>query len=509
MKLFWMKNKVLIATLCAVLALGFAFWGGLRLFAGNEMQDAFVRTAYADAEAAATPASEQTEGTATLTPDQMPVPTETPVPEPTSAPTPLSPEYISQELLHTEWRYDSVLPRITNSVPYEARTWKEGAPVKDDLADAAKNKAWQIYSVLLGRELDLDAVTVSQYWDKSGYRENILRLTDEKNDFVCVLRESDLSLLVADNALFAASETLDHKKDAESVANYLGTNSTGKVFGHGGSQNRDGSWVEQSVGYELGDGRWITLSYANRSLHGVQVHPDYYSMQESACFQADIRIAPEVVHLVAPERFEKGSLDAIAEGDMTPEQVEQLYRTFLSAANSRAETRRQATGKTLEELDYNLKEGEITYYLDRSGYRENYYHIEKKGLVIMDVAAKSGYIVRAKCNALYNLDPALDLTPIDYDHMGGKEYLDYVRNIAEQTWGAENVRDVDVNAVYDGNYCTIDPYMTDGSWYEFFFEGGKLTEIQFFATERCGIMGWGADALYVNTITGEEFYLEW
>ncbi len=45
---------------------------------------------------------------------------------------------------------------------------------------------------------------------------------------------------------------------------------------------------------------------------------------------------------------------------------------------------------------------------------------------------------------------------IDYDHMGGEEYIAYVRNIAEQTFGKENVKDVDVNAVYDGNYCTID-----------------------------------------------------
>ena len=49
MKLFWMKNKALIAALCAVLVLGVAFWGGLRLFEGNQMQDVFVRTAYADA----------------------------------------------------------------------------------------------------------------------------------------------------------------------------------------------------------------------------------------------------------------------------------------------------------------------------------------------------------------------------------------------------------------------------------------------------------------------------
>ena len=50
MKLFWIKNKVLIATLCAVLALGFAFWGGLRLFEGRAMEDTFVRTSFAEAE---------------------------------------------------------------------------------------------------------------------------------------------------------------------------------------------------------------------------------------------------------------------------------------------------------------------------------------------------------------------------------------------------------------------------------------------------------------------------
>ena len=56
MKQFWMKNKVLIATLCAVLALGIVFWGGLRLFEGNQMQDALIRTAAAEAEATSTPA---------------------------------------------------------------------------------------------------------------------------------------------------------------------------------------------------------------------------------------------------------------------------------------------------------------------------------------------------------------------------------------------------------------------------------------------------------------------
>jgi hypothetical protein len=127
----------------------------------------------------------------------------------------------------------------------------------------------------------------------------------------------------------------------------------------------------------------------------------------------------------------------------------------------------------------------------------------------MDIAAKSGYIVHATCDGLYNPDDDLKLITIDYDHMGGVEYIHYVKYVVEQTFGKENVKEVDVNAVYDGNYCTIDAYMMDGRWYEFCFEGGRLMEIQHYATERCGIMGWGADALYVNTVTGEEFYQEW
>jgi hypothetical protein len=214
---------------------------------------------------------------------------------------------------------------------------------------------------------------------------------------------------------------------------------------------------------------------------------------------------PGIVHLVSEACFTRGDLNDIAEGDMTPAEVEAMYSRFLTAALGK----RFDPNDPTKEIGYQLAPGQLVYYRDDSCYRENYYHIQDT-FVIMDIAAKSGYIVRADCSKLYNQqDPAMDLRSIDYDHMGGEEYIAYVRNIAEQTWGKENVKSVDVNAVYDGNYCTIDPYMTDGRWYEFFFEGGMLTEIQHFATERSGIMGWGADSLYVNTVTGEKFSLEW
>ena len=489
MRLFWMKNKVLIATLLAVLVLGVAFWGGLRLFEGGRMQDVMIRTSFAEAEATPTPA-----------PGEMPVPT--------AAPTELPAEKISADILGLEWKYRSILPRISNTVPHEAKSWKEGDKVEDSLAVTAITRTGELYETLLHRTLDLSAVSVTRYVDEKGYRPNILRLTDEKNDFVCVLRESDLSLLVADNGQIAASEWMDAKKDAATVAEFLGTEAKANDMDRGGS-SRNGEWIERSLAYELGDGRWITLAYTRNTFHGVQVHEDKRCMEESVCFLADITMNPDIVHLVAPENFEQGNPKEPAQGDMTVAEVTALYRRFLSAANGRASEVRAAEGKTMEELDYNLKDWEITYFLDKSGYREDFYHIHKDGLIDMDIAAKSGYIVRATCQELYNPEEDLKLINIDYDHMGGEEYIHYVQYVAEQTWGKENVKSVDVNAVYDGNYCTIDAYMTDGRWYEFFFAGGRLTEIQHFAAERIDICGWGADALYVNTVTGEEFYQEW
>jgi len=513
MKLFWMKNKVLIATLLAVLVLGVAFWGGLRLFEGERMQDVLVRTSFAEAVATATPTEEPgtvgltgDDPTATLSPYPLPVRTDAPLQ------TAMPAELVSEDILHLEWRYKDIFPRITNTYSYQAKTWKEGDKVDDALADAARRKVKDVFYELFndgGDYHDFDNATVVRYVDESGYRENVLRITGANNDFACVLAEKDLSLLIADNAKFPATAAIHEKEDAKEVAQYLGTTLGKGMENQGGSRKgRDGDWIERFFGFELSDGRWITLCYTMNTLNGVQVHQDRYSMQEGVCFQADIRHSPEVVHLVAEENFVQGDPKAPAEGDMTVDEIMLMYRNFLSAANGRASVRRDAEGKTVEELDYNLKDWEITYFLDKSGYRENFYHIHKDGLIDMDIAAKSGYIVRATCQELYNPDDDLKLINIDYDHMGGEEYIRYVQYVAEQTWGKEAVKSVDVNAVYDGNYCTIDAYMTDGRWYEFFFAGGRLTEIQHFAAERIDICGWGADSLYVNTITGEEFYQE-
>ena len=159
---------------------------------------------------------------------------------------------------------------------------------------------------------------------------------------------------------------------------------------------------------------------------------------------------------------------------------------------------------TLANGDGEYDEPRMTFYIDNSGTRENYWHMEGKKLT-MDLSSKSKWIVSLTCDNLWNA--SYDLTKVEYESMGGKEYEDYVRNIMSDIYGT-GLKDVSNNAVYDYHYCTEDAWMTDGSVYEFLFEDGKLQQVFFCADEECfraGLYGWRADNEYVNSATGETF----
>ena len=499
MKNFFSRNRALVIALAVILGFGAIFWSVMTLFKNVKMQDVLIMTSAAEAEEKEAVRND---------PNIWDV---TPEPEPTPTP---QPDQMMEQILGREWRYKDVFPRITSIYSYIADTWKEGDPVEPELEKKAIGIVRDIYSKILGRDLggDLSAI---RYVDESGYRNNVLRITNEAQNFVCCLLEKNLQVLIADNTVVSGTGTSDWKKDAEKIAKVLGVE-VGADYGmntysHGKSTDRNGTVLSEALSFATTGGScpYVTVSYAMGNLVGFMVHPSEAAMREMVPFDADIRYDERVVHLVAPENFVPGDIRNIQDGDMSPEDAELIYRNFVSAANSRAEERRQAEGKTVDELDYNLGPDEISYVLDRSGYRENYYHIEKKNLITMDIAAKSGYIVRAECNALYNLDPALDLRSIPYGKMGGDEYIAYVQNIADRTFKPEDVDSVDVNAVYDGNYCTIDIEMKDGRWYELGFTGGCLMYVEHYPTRMADMAGWAADSMYINTITGEIFIQGW
>lgn len=492
MKLFWIKNRVLILTMAAVLTLGAMFWGGLHLMKESQMRDVLIRTAEAEAAVQAADVQQEGNGGSSVMPTPTPVPAE-------------SAEALYQQIVEQERRYRSIVPQIDNMVAYNYRKWKEGDPVDEALQDKARQEAINDFALIMGIDIPEEGITVTRYTDEGGYRENILRLTNEKQEFICVLTEKDLTLVAADTVLYSVKKvTPDPKDDGSEAAKILFAMVKGTPYVRNASSGRV---KQETYIVALADGRYLSLAYTDNSLHGIKVHPNEYAMEEGVCFLGDIRMHDEVIKPWSEAMFEEGDLNAVQEGDMTPADAKNIYRMFLSAANGRAAERRELENKTLEEFDYELKEGEIIYYLDKSGQRENYYHIENQ-FVSMDIAAKSGYIVKASFSGLYNPKPELDLREIPYEHMGEKEYNDYVRNLVEMTFGKDSYTSIDVNAVADDVMCTMDVEMNDSSWYEFGFRSGRLMYLEYYAYPYSDMPGWVADSTYVNTLTGETFYMD-
>ena len=78
------------------------------------------------------------------------------------------------------------------------------------------------------------------------------------------------------------------------------------------------------------------------------------------------------------------------------------------------------------------------------------------------------------------------------------------------------MKNVDVNAVADYHYCTMDVYLEDGTVYELGFADGVLKYAEHYANDQffwVGInTGWVADTVYVNAATGKKFvpeYRDW
>ena len=179
MNQFWNKNRILVLTMAAVLALGAIFWGGLHLMKESQMQDVLIRTAEAEA------ADRFSKGQQEKNDDNPLMPTPSPVPSRNA-------EEIQRQIVEQEWRYQSIIPRINNTVPYNHKGWKEGEPVDGTLSEKAIKEAIYDFELIMGITIPEEGITVTRYLDENGYRENILRLTNEKQEFICVLTEKEL-----------------------------------------------------------------------------------------------------------------------------------------------------------------------------------------------------------------------------------------------------------------------------------------------------------------------------
>ena len=494
MKSFFRKHKIFMIALCGVLCIGI-FSGLLLTGVINLSKSASSFKTVAEAKEEANKETKDNE-----TPDKMPVPT------PTPQETKLSPDMVRSITEEVQRRRDYVIPVRTSNCPAEnLMIWDVSRPSQEqeELAkDAAKQFTElvfeQSYETLTGYPLKDASVAV--YTDKNGDHDTVLRVTDPAGNYIVSFSETTWKVLCADLLTYPQSDMSDHEKDALRLAEKLGYHSAVLY------RDRNNERIHESV-YMLTTetDECLAISYCGDRLWQFAVYPSQQAMLECEYFLADIQIDYETP--AYPRNFVEAEAPAFGEDQMVNDRkiTSLLYRLYNQLMGEEAK-----------------KQGDFkaTFYRDESGAREDCWVITGEGFE-MTVSAYSRDVIRLDCNI-----PCKDLLTIPYEDMGGAEYEAAARLIGENLFAAlgtydgdahgKAVKNVDVNAVADYHYCTMDVYLEDGTVYELGFADGVLKYAEHYVNDQffwVGInTGWVADTVYVNAATGKKFipdYRDW
>lgn len=416
--------------------------------------------------------------------------------EPTAVTGELSARALASLVSDREFRRDYVIPAIDTVYIVDAKTWKQAEPEdSDSVKAAAYDKCAQIAKGLFNYEMNSD-YSISHYTDNSKHRADFIQIKTNDDALVCTLTADELELINIDYYFIPKGAPInidtmgeyfpaEVMQTADFIAAMFGAKVSDVRFAGGGGYPELTRTIYSII---TDNGMFIDFAVTNGELAAVSVYPSEASMQECVYFDADVQRDPSLVQMASPQDFKEGEP---GEGDMTRDEAQSFYISFLNNANGIA----------------NYDAPVMTFYIDNSGKRENYWHMEGN-LLTMDIASKSKWILSMKCGKLWN--PEFDLTGIEYASMGGREYETYLGHLMSSLYG-DGFLLAGVNAVGDGHYCTEDAWMTDGTVYEFSFEDGKLTEAYYFFNDeyfRYCLGGWQADNLYINSSSGEEFIPE-
>jgi hypothetical protein len=499
MKTFLTKHKVLLIALSGVLCLGVL--SGLVLTGVinfSKEGKTFATVAEAN-ENQNEPASAENGYAEKLT---NPAPTPSPVPEETK----LSPDMIRSITEDVQRRRQYVIPVRTGNCPAEnLMLWDASRPSQEqeNLAkDAAKQFTElvfeQSYETLTGYPLEDASVVV--YTDKDGDRDTVLRVTDPAGNYIVSFSETTWKVLCADLLTYPKTVTIDREKDALRLAEKLGYKSAVLY------RDNNNQWMHEGVYMLTTDtDECLAFSYCGDQLWQFAVYPSQHAMLECEYFLADIQMDYEMP--AYPRNFVQAEAPAFGADQMVNDRTitSLLYRLYNQLSGE--ETKKQENFGAI-------------FYRDESGAREDCWVITGDQFE-MTVSAYSRDVIRLDCAV-----PCKDLLAIPYEKMGGAEYEAVAKLIGENLFAAlgtydgdthgKAVKNVDVNAVADYHYCTMDVWLEDGTVYELGFEDGVLKYAEHYANDDffwVGInTGWVADTVYVNAATGKQYvpeYRDW
>ena len=437
------------------------------------------------------------------------------------------------------------VPRMENSANPELGTWTKEKNPDDAERLKATYQFLGIANAIFAKNYTPNDLTTTFFDDTTGFRPDIWRF-DSKDGVLSGAVEAETFRFLSADCLNEPGDTLhpslqkDATRDtrnldttvaAARIAEILktGVKSIDNVGG-GGYRNGTEAWHFTAI---------TRIALSNDSYCEIRVFGDEKLTPTTVCVYQDADCANErvfwrselqqtegVSKLLYPQDFREGTPDA---DDMPQTEAINFFRQLVGAAG-------------LIDLANGAipPEPSTTFYVDYSGARENYWHVEGSS-ISFDLTSKTGRMLNLTGNA--KLGSNLVLMSIPYEKMGGKEYEEATRNLFTALFGKDAVQSVSNNAVYDDHYCTMDPVMADGTEYEIMYQDGLIVEAALFystdpsrwtsvpdwlkkwattdaKTGELSVQGfsngkkrivpdWLADWVYINNETGEIYAMEW
>ena len=380
--------------------------------------------------------------------------------------------------------------------------WTKSEP-REDQIDSAQSAAEYLTQILFGQTYesltgyDVSNAKVSIFTDTTGDRASFFRVTDPNESYILTIRESNQQLINADLLTYPDGVADDREKENTVIAEKLGY--TVKLY-----RQESGMPNEVIYVYRADKDAFLSFTYIGNKLWQVSVFPNEQAMSESEYFLADIQY--DYSREAYPRNFVETEPPKLDFDQMTNDKkiFASLSRLYKNLSGENLDTSKLTA----------------VFLRDESGAREDCWQITGEGFDIT-VSAYSRDLI-----SFTGIIPCKELLSIPYEQMGGEEYEAETKKIADYLitslgaysgeYHGKDIKEISVNAVYDGNYCTMDIVTQEGTWYECYFEGGVLKEIWHFANEKLFMLGpytgWVADTVYINEATGKPFipdYRDW
>ena len=399
-----------------------------------------------------------------------------------------------------------VVPRVSSTVFVERGSWA----LADGVDDAEEAKAAFLASAnpIFNTNYSPDNLTALYYTDETGWREDVWRFDSSDGILAGASKADSLQLISADCKTIPDNGRHEGLLDTgraevacvpvlERVAKALGSTTNGSdnsTESSSYSSVTNGFGVQELVYFSLSDGRFASVElFGDEALtiFSVAAYPDLDCMLEHVYWRADLEWDEGVIDLEHPQNFRAGEP---GDGDLTRRQALEYYYALVTAAGT-------ADGKTREQF----KEPETIFYIDYSGARENYWHIDGE-YASMDVAS-SRHIFNVI--AKQELGSALGLMSRPYSDAQDEPYLVQTQALLEAVLGQGKIVRAEVNAISDGSSCSIYCVAADGAYYDVNYDNGKLDYIDYEYSVFNGCWdlykNWMADFVYKNLETGETF----